>query len=42
MSQTLYAIEACRTIVPPLEAVAAPNAPTTREHLAACIRKHEI
>ena len=33
-----FAIEACRTIVPPLEAVAAQEP----EHLAACIRKNEI
>jgi oligopeptide/dipeptide ABC transporter ATP-binding protein len=33
-----YAIEACRTIVPPLE----PVNPAMPEHVAACIRKHEI
>jgi peptide/nickel transport system ATP-binding protein len=37
-----YAIEACRSIVPPLEPVAAPNLPAADGHLAACIRKHEI
>jgi oligopeptide/dipeptide ABC transporter ATP-binding protein len=37
-----YAIEACKSIVPPLEPVLSPNAPSTGEHLAACIRKHEI
>jgi oligopeptide/dipeptide ABC transporter ATP-binding protein len=35
-----YAIEACRTVVPPLEPVDAALAGP--EHLAACIRKHEI
>ena len=34
----LIAIEACRTIVPPLE----PVNPAMPEHVAACIRKHEI
>ena len=33
-----YAIDACRTIVPPLEPVTASHP----EHLAACIRKNEI
>ena len=37
-----YAIEACRTVVPPLEPVDAANADPAQEHLAACIRKHEI
>jgi oligopeptide/dipeptide ABC transporter ATP-binding protein len=46
-----YVIEACRTLVPPLETVPvpvgvvtrpAPAAVVPREHLAACIRKHEI
>ena len=37
-----YAIEACRTIVPPLEPVDAASADPAAEHLAACIRKHEI
>jgi peptide/nickel transport system ATP-binding protein len=42
-----YAIDACRSIVPPLEPVAAvsPDASgkhPAREHLAACLRKHEI
>jgi oligopeptide/dipeptide ABC transporter ATP-binding protein len=34
-----HAIDACRTVVPPLEPVGAPN---ERDHLAACIRKNEI
>lgn len=41
----LYAIEACKQIVPPLEPVPQPGAPTTipdPTHVAACIRKHEI
>ena len=37
-----YAIEACRSIVPRLESIAAPNLPAANGHLAACIRKHEI
>ena len=39
-----YAIDACRAAVPPLEPVkaGAPNLELGREHLAACIRKHEI
>jgi oligopeptide/dipeptide ABC transporter ATP-binding protein len=36
----MYAIDACRTIVPPLEPVGAPVAEL--DHLAACIRKNEI
>jgi peptide/nickel transport system ATP-binding protein len=36
-----YAIPACRDIVPPLEP-APGSEPGRREHLAACIRKHEI
>jgi oligopeptide/dipeptide ABC transporter ATP-binding protein len=36
----MYAIDACRTIVPPLEPVGAPVAEP--DHLAACIRKNEI
>jgi oligopeptide/dipeptide ABC transporter ATP-binding protein len=36
----LYAIDACRTIVPPLEPVGAPV--PDPDHLAACIRKNEI
>jgi oligopeptide/dipeptide ABC transporter ATP-binding protein len=40
-----YAIAACREAIPPLEPVLAPNVKLTdpaEEHLAACIRKHEI
>ena len=37
-----YAIDACRITVPPLEPMGEPNANPAREHLAACIRKHEI
>ena len=37
-----YAIAACREAVPPLEPVGQPVADPAREHLAACIRKHEI
>jgi oligopeptide/dipeptide ABC transporter ATP-binding protein len=37
-----YAIDACKSIVPPLEPVTALNPGTSGEHLAACIRKHEI
>jgi oligopeptide transport system ATP-binding protein len=37
-----YAIDACRTTVPLLEPMGAPNANPARDHLAACIRKHEI
>jgi oligopeptide/dipeptide ABC transporter ATP-binding protein len=36
-----YAIPACSQAIPPLEAVAPENG-AAREHLAACIRKHEI
>ena len=36
-----YAIPACSEIVPPLEPMVANENPA-REHLAACIRKHEI
>jgi peptide/nickel transport system ATP-binding protein len=36
-----YAIPACREAIPPLEPVAPKNG-VRREHLAACIRKHEI
>ncbi len=36
-----YAIPACSEIVPPLEPMSANENPA-REHLAACIRKHEI
>jgi peptide/nickel transport system ATP-binding protein len=36
-----YAIPACREAIPPLEPVAPKNG-ARREHLAACIRKHEI
>jgi len=36
-----YAIPACSQAIPPLEAVAPANG-APREHLAACIRKHEI
>jgi len=41
----LYAIEACKQIVPPLEPVPQPGAPAIipdPTHVAACIRKHEI
>ena len=34
-----YAVEACKQIVPPLEPL---PQPTPQNHLAACIRKHEI
>ena len=37
-----YMIEACKSIVPPLEAVPLPKTPADPRHLAACIRKHEI
>ena len=37
-----YAIDACRTIVPPLEPVGTPNQVPALDHLAACIRKNEI
>jgi oligopeptide/dipeptide ABC transporter ATP-binding protein len=37
-----FAIAACREAVPPLEAVGQPGGNGGREHLAACIRKHEI
>jgi len=37
-----YAIDACRSIVPPLEPVLAPNLVPEHGHLAACIRKNEI
>ena len=37
-----YAIEACRVTVPLLEPMGVPNANPARDHLAACIRKHEI
>jgi peptide/nickel transport system ATP-binding protein len=37
-----YAIDACRTIVPPLEPVGAADLVAARDHVAACIRKHEI
>ena len=37
-----YAIPACSTVVPPLEPMGAPNPIAARDHLAACIRKHEI
>jgi oligopeptide/dipeptide ABC transporter ATP-binding protein len=36
-----FAIEECRVVVPPLEPVPVP-VPVPGEHLAACIRKHEI
>jgi len=36
-----YAIPACSQAIPPLEAVVPANG-AAREHLAACIRKHEI
>jgi len=38
----VYAIDACRTVVPPLEPVDASNLDGPRTHVAACIRKHEI
>jgi oligopeptide/dipeptide ABC transporter ATP-binding protein len=37
-----FAIDACREVVPPLEPVGQPSADPAGEHLAACIRKHEI
>ncbi len=37
-----YAIEACRAAIPPLEPVGPAGAAPLREHVAACIRKHEI
>jgi oligopeptide/dipeptide ABC transporter ATP-binding protein len=37
-----FAIAACRSIVPPLEPVLGSDPIGPREHLAACIRKHEI
>ena len=37
-----YAIADCRSVVPPLEPVTAPNLEPASDHLAACIRKHEI
>jgi oligopeptide/dipeptide ABC transporter ATP-binding protein len=37
-----FAVEACREVVPPLEPVGTPAADPAREHVAACIRKHEI
>ena len=37
-----YAIDACRITVPPLEPVGVADGNPAREHLAACIRKHEI
>ncbi len=37
-----YAIPACSEIVPPLEHMGVANENPAREHLAACIRKHEI
>ena len=37
-----YAIDACRRVVPPLEPVLLPSPDPAGEHVAACIRKHEI
>jgi oligopeptide/dipeptide ABC transporter ATP-binding protein len=37
-----YAIDACRSMVPPLEPVSMRGEGARRPHLAACIRKHEI
>jgi oligopeptide/dipeptide ABC transporter ATP-binding protein len=37
-----YAIEACRQIVPPLEPLPGPDVSAALDHVAACIRKHEI
>ena len=37
-----FAIEECRTVVPPLEPVPGSHGVAGGEHLAACIRKHEI
>jgi oligopeptide/dipeptide ABC transporter ATP-binding protein len=37
-----YAIDACRTIVPPLEPVGVPGLVPPLGHVAACIRKNEI
>jgi oligopeptide/dipeptide ABC transporter ATP-binding protein len=37
-----YAIDACHTIVPPLEPVGIPNLVPPLGHVAACIRKNEI
>ena len=37
-----FAIAACREAVPPLEPLVPPVTDSTRPHLTACIRKHEI
>jgi oligopeptide/dipeptide ABC transporter ATP-binding protein len=37
-----YAIEACRQIVPPLDAAPGPDRAPDPDHVAACIRKYEI
>jgi oligopeptide/dipeptide ABC transporter ATP-binding protein len=37
-----YAIEACRQIVPPLDAAPGPDRTPDPDHVAACIRKYEI
>jgi oligopeptide/dipeptide ABC transporter ATP-binding protein len=37
-----FVIEACTAAMPPLEPVGAPPPDAAREHVAACIRKHEI
>ena len=37
-----FVIDDCRTIVPPLEHIGEPSGDPAHEHLAACIRKHEI
>ncbi len=37
-----YAIEACRSTVPLLEAIGTPNPAGGRDHVAACIRAHEL